>query len=254
MAAPRSPKLAARAGFWRRALALLFDIVLIAFLSAIAGTLLFQLTGGRLRVSTTVIDTVSCQPLDPQQVALPSPPPFSVSNASLCTKRFFGVVHDRALRIENVKRSGDATYTRAVTYPVDADGHVVPAAYVDYVALIVFFVYVVLAEWRYGRTVGKRIVQIHVQSLGGGAISFAQAVKRSAIRFLPWPLFVLILTAPLLSSYDKFFTFVASTDAQAIMLIFFLAALLFIGNFVLATRRGTQPWHDRWAGTEVVPD
>jgi uncharacterized RDD family membrane protein YckC len=254
MAGAGSPQATTRAGFWRRALALAIDVVVVAFIVTVAGTILFALTGGQVRLSTALIDTVSCAQVDPQQLVLPNPPPFRITHAERCTKRFFGYVHDRTLRVSEVTQSDSVTYIRAVTYPVGADGRLVPADYIDFMIYVLLVVYVLVLEWRFGRTIGKRLVGIRVQSLGGGAMTFEQAVKRSVIRFLPWPLFMVPFVLPLFTSYDAFFSFMTSTNAQAIMLIFIVAVLVFVGNFVKATRRRELPWDDRWARTEVVQD
>src|SRR5262249_5531107 len=149
------------------------DVVLMAFIVSIAGTVLFGLTDGRIRVNTALINYGNCSPADPQGLALPNPPPFHITYAQRCTKRFFGFVHDRTLQVSEVTQSDGGnykvTYKRSVTYPVDADGRVVPAHYIDYMIYVLLVVYVLLLEWRFGRTLGKRIVGIRVQSLGGGA-------------------------------------------------------------------------------------
>jgi uncharacterized RDD family membrane protein YckC len=252
MADAGSPQTTERAGFWRRALAILIDLALIAFISTITGVLLFGPTDGRIRVGSALIDFTRCSRVDPQQLTLPDPPPFHITNADRCTKAFFGIVHDRILRVAEITHSGATTYTRWMTYPVDADGHVTKAFYTDYLTLIVLVAYVLLLEWRYGWTLGKRVMHIRVQSLGGGPITFIQAVIRSAVRFLPWPLFALPFILPLFTSYEAFFAFAASTTAKMLILVTFIAALVFIANYVAATCRRKLPCDDRLAGTEVV--
>jgi uncharacterized RDD family membrane protein YckC len=254
MADAETPQPTMRAGFWRRALAISIDLALIAFVATIAGVLLFGPTDGRVRISGALIDVTRCSSVDPQRLVLANPPPFHITDARRCTKSFFGLVHDRTLQVEEVTRSGTITYRRGVTYPVDADGRAVQVFYIDNLLYVLFVGYVLWLEWRFGQTVGKRIMHIRVQSLGGGPIDFAQAVKRSVIRFLPW--LVLLLPIALLSMFgaDVFFAFVPGAVLWILALVAIVAALIYVVNFVQTTRRRELPWHDRWAATEVVRD
>jgi uncharacterized RDD family membrane protein YckC len=232
-----------RAGFWRRFSALFIDICLIALVIGLIGLVLFEPTEGRIRVQSMLIDIGVCSKVDPNQVVLPTPAPFPVTNACQCTKRFFGLVHDRTLTISEVTRSGSVTYTRSLTFPVDADGRVTQAFYVDFLWLILFPAYLLLLEWRFGRTLGKHLVHIRVRSLDTGPVAFVQAAKRTAIRFLPSPLWLLLFAVPW--SFNAYIL---------LCLIIAGVGLVIAVNFALKTRRRELPWDDRWAATEVVHD
>lgn len=258
MAEAGSPPAEIRAGFWRRALAILIDVALVALASASIGAILLGLTDGRVRIGSTLIDITICSPVDPQQFKLPSPPSsFHVTNTDQCAKSFFGIVHDRFVRVSEVTHSGLTTYSRALTYPIDADGRVVSVHYIDYLIYVLLLAYVVLMEWLCGWTIGKEIMRIRVQSLGGGPlgggpITFVQAVKRSVIRFLPWPLFLLPFVVPVLAGYGMFSIIATTADAGILALVLCIVVVIFMWNFVQATRRRELPWDDRWAKTEVV--
>jgi uncharacterized RDD family membrane protein YckC len=254
MADAESPQPTMRAGFWRRVLAISIDLALIALVATVAGVLLFGPTNGRVRIGGALIDVTRCSSVDPQQILLANPPLFHITNARRCTKSFFGLVHDRTLQIAEVTRSGTITYTRSMTYPVDVDGRVVQAFYIDSLILVLFVGYVLLLEWRFGQTLGKRIMHIRVQSLGGGPISFAQAVKRSVIRFLPWLLLLLLLVLLSMFGANFLFAFASSATIWILWLVVVVTALLYVVNFVQTTRGRQLPWHDRWAATEVVRD
>jgi uncharacterized RDD family membrane protein YckC len=254
MADAESPQPTMRAGFWRRALAILIDLALIAFVATIAGVLLFGPTDGRVRIGGALIDVTRCSSVDPQQLVLANPPPFHITDARRCTKSFFGLVHDRTLQVEEVTRSGTITYRRGVTYPVDVDGRVVQVFYIDNLIFVLFVGYVLWLEWRFGQTLGKRIMRIRVQSLGGGPIDFAQALKRSAIRFLPWLLLLLLFVLPSMFGVNFFLAVASSAMIWILWLVVVVTALVYVVNFVQTTRRRALPWHDRWAATEVVRD
>jgi uncharacterized RDD family membrane protein YckC len=254
MADAETPQPTMRAGFWRRALAILIDLALIALVVTIAGVLLFGPTDGRVRIGGALIDVTRCSNVDPQRIVLANPPPFHITNARRCTKSFFGLVHDRTLQVEEVTQSGTITYKRAMTYPVDVDGRVVQAFYIDNLIFVLFVGYVLWLEWRFGQTLGKRIMHIRVQSLGGGPIDFAQAVKRSMIRFLPWLLLLLFFILLSMFGANFFFAFVSSAAVWILGLVVVVTGLIYVVNFVQTTRRRALPWHDRWAATEVVRD
>jgi uncharacterized RDD family membrane protein YckC len=231
-----------RAGFWRRFFAILIDICLFSVVIGLIGLLLFQPTEGRIRVQNMLIDFRVCSKVDPSQVELPTPPPFRITNAVQCTKSFFGLVHDRTLTVSEVTPSGSVTYTRALTYPVDADGHVTQVLYVDLLELIIFPAYLLLLEWRFGRTLGKHFVHIRVRSLNGGPVTFVQAVKRTLIRFLFLPPWLLLFA---------WWSFNAYIGVGLLMAGIGLAIVI---NWSLKTGRRELPWDDRWAATEVVRD
>jgi uncharacterized RDD family membrane protein YckC len=251
MADAESPQPTMRAGFWRRTLAILIDLALIALVVTVAGVLLFGPTDGRVRIGGALVDVARCSSVDPR-IVLANPPPFHITNARRCTKSFLGLVHDRTLQVAEVTRSGAITYRRAMTYPVDADGRVVQAFYLDNLIFVLFVGYVLWLEWRFGQTLGKRIMHIQVQSLGGGPINFVQAVKRSVIRFLPWLLFLLFFILLSMFGTNFFFAFASSAMIWILWLVVVVTALIYVVNFVQTTRCRALPWHDRWAATEVV--
>jgi uncharacterized RDD family membrane protein YckC len=254
MADAETPQPTMRADFWRRTLAISIDLALIALIVTVAGVLLFGPTDGRVRIGGALIDVTRCSSVDPQRLVLSNPPPIHITDARRCTKSFFGLVHDRTLQVEEVTRSGTITYRRGETYPVDADGRVVQAYYIDTLILVLFVGYMLWLEWRFGQTLGKRIMHIRVQSLGGGPIDFAQAVKRSVIRILPWLLPVLLLMLLSMFSTNFFLAFASGETIWILWLVVVVTGLVYVVNFVQTTRRRELPWHDRWAATEVVRD
>lgn len=119
------------------------------------------------------------------------------------------------------------------------------AGYLDLLGIFLLLAYILLLEWWFGRTLGKSLLGVRVQALSGGSITFVQAAKRLLIRSLPVLVWILLFTLPVPRAY---------------MVAHLWGALLFCGavalalavNFVITTRRRDLPWHDRWAGTEVV--
>jgi uncharacterized RDD family membrane protein YckC len=240
-AAPLTP----RAGFWRRAAAQIIDALLFAVVLGLAGILLFAPTDGRIRVSNMPFNAEICSAIDPQGVQLPVLPPFRVTHASRCTKTWLGHLHDRTLTVAQVTRSGALTTTRALTYAVDAEWRPMQAFYLDYLWFVLAPVYFLVLEWRFGRTLGKDLMDIRVRSLGAGPITFVQSAKRLFVRFLP-VVFMLLLFLPIGSSFDSI------EYVVAIGIIVLGSAIAIVVNFAWTVRRRNLPWHDRWAATEVV--
>ena len=175
-----------RPGFWRHAGAMLIDIIVIGFVLGLAGLALFAPTDGRIRVRSLPIDFTSCssQAPDAEKVALPSD--FHPTNASRCTKSIFGYVYDRTLKLSEVTRSGMTTYSRDITFPVDADGHPTKAFYLDELSVPLLAIYLLLLEWRFGRTLGKAATGVLIRSLDRRPLTFGQAFKRVLIRIIPF--------------------------------------------------------------------
>jgi uncharacterized RDD family membrane protein YckC len=238
---------AQRPGFWRHAFAMLIDITVIGFVLGLAGLALFAPTDGRIRVRSLPIDFTSCSSQAPgaEKIALPSD--FHPTNASRCTKSMFGYVYDRTLKLSEVTRSGMTTYSRDTTFPVDADGHPMKAFYLDELSVPLLAIYLLLLEWRFGRTLGKAATGVLIRSLDSGPLTVGQAFKRVLIRIIPFfPLALMLL--------PRLF---GATTLQLGPLVLAAAACVGLGlailvNFIRASRRSERPWHDKFAGTEAV--
>jgi uncharacterized RDD family membrane protein YckC len=240
-----------RAGLWPRAIALLIDGCLITFVLGFLGLALFVPTGGRIRVADTLVGSRTCTTPNLQilqDLNIPLPQNFQVTHIARCTKTLLGYVHDRVLIVAEITHSGATTTTRDLTIPLDAEGLPTRPFYLDSLWFLVFAAYVLLLEWRTGRTLGKDLMDIRVQSLAGGPPTLVQAIKRFLVRFFP-P--ILLGSLPLMSIAG-----VSSTTAPALFwfvgpvsLLSFVAVLV---NFIVEVRRLALPWHDRFAGTEVA--
>lgn len=248
-AAPSPSPPISRAGFWRRGFALFIDSCLIAFVLGLLGLVLFGPTGGFIRVSNMLIDSRNCSEVDPQRLELPRLPPFRITHAVRCTRSVLGYVHDRALTVAEVTRSGAVTYTQSLTFAVDAEGRPTRAFYLDPLILALLPAYILLLEWRYGRTLGKDLLGLRVRTLGGGALTFVQAAKRLLIRFLPEIVWIVPLLLAILGASAP-----GTGYFWGIWFVGAAAAIAILVNFAVNVRRGDLPWHDRWAGTEVVRD
>ena len=184
-----------------------------------------------------------------QDLNIPLPQNFQVTHLVRCTKTLLGYVHDRELIVAEITRSGATTITRELTFPLDAEGLPTRPFYLNSLWFLVFAAYMLFLEWRTGRTLGKDLMDMYrVQSLAGGPPTRVQVVKRFLVRFfsamLLGSLSLISIAGVTATTAPAFFWFV-----WLVSLLSFMAVLV---NFVVEGRRRALPWHDRFAGTEVV--
>jgi len=254
--ADEEPKI--RGYFWRRFFALLIDSILISAIVTLAGILLYEPTGGRIRLEQTFFSVRTCVAPDTTKINpadLKLPADFRATGAGSCTSTFLGFVHDRRLFLEEVTKPNPATtYTRSMNYPLDQDGRLqIPIFYLDSLTLIFLIGYILLAEWRFGATLGKALLKLRVRSLANsdGKLTLGQAAKRLA-RFSPYIPFagaIIFVTVIWFSGGILLDNFRYLIPFYAVAVIMTLAIA---SNFVIAIRRGQRPWHDRWANTAVI--
>lgn len=246
-----SDEIPVRAGLWPRAIALLIDGCLVTLVLGLLGLALFVPTGGKIRVADMLVGSRTCTAQSPQvlkDLNIALPPDFQATHLVRCTKTLLGYVHDRVLIVAEMTQSGAATVTRELTVPLDTEGLPARPFYLDSLWFLVFAAYVVLLEWKAGRTLGKDLMDVRVQSAAGGLPTLVQVVKRFLVRFCPAILLGSLALMPMAG--------LTPTTAPAVFWIVLLASLLsflaILGNFVIEVRRGELPWHDRFAGTDVV--
>jgi hypothetical protein len=242
---------ASQAGLWRRACALLLDLAAVHAALALAGVLLFQATDGFVRVGKLpFVESAVCRSLTN---TFRSDARSDTVSTTTCESDVFGFVHDRRTELSDERRTGAVTVTRSHSYPVDADGRATRAFYLDHLVGFLLAAYLLVAEWRFGTTLGKRALDMCVQMRDGGPPRLVNAGKR-LLRLMP-----LLPLAPIGSmamTIDPAGELALSSGYEIVVMVLYLvsAALwLAVGaNFVMAEANGALPWHDRWAGTDVV--
>lgn len=231
-----------QAGFWRRLFALAIDYAVFVF----AGILLFQATGGVLRVGD--LAAVQNKACISSVVRVERSSTVSQTTTETCERAVLGLVYDRWTEVSELTQSGDAAVTHTMRTPVDAAGRPVRAFYLDQVLMLLLVAYLGVAEWLFGTTLGKRVVGVRVRMQDGSRLRLGNACRR-LIRFVPaLALIPAVATGTAPASLEgTALTVMLSLDAlSAILWVAILA------NFVIAIFNDDLPWHDRWAGTEVV--
>jgi hypothetical protein len=254
-----------RAGFGVRALAIAIDLTLVGILVAGIGLWLTQVTGGKVRLSNTIINALACVPQERVPAEIRMPEDFKVADVRRCTRSLLGIEHDWALTV--VEDAESVAARRQILVPLDSAGRVTNPFYLDNLVPLLLVLYLFLFEWRFGATIGKRALGIQVLALNGAPIGFTQAGRRSLMRLIP---FLAMITSAIVLGLDadplRITAFDPPTggkysfdlwpwsndgniDFRGIDDVVMIAFLL---NYVVTTARRTLPWHDRWAGTEAV--
>jgi RDD family. len=107
------------------------------------------------------------------------------------------------------------------------------------------WLYFVWMEKRTGRTLGKMMLRLAVESREGGPPSLPQSFLRTLIRLLPWELTHLIVLVP-----DPWW---GVEQPENGFLIFIPNAMLVLYVAYLFAYRGTRAIHDAFARTRVRP-
>src|SRR5262249_11814944 len=130
-------------------------------------------------------------------VKLPLPAGFKLTNAQHCITTFLGRMVDRNLVLTEVTHSEkgeyELTYTRSLSYPVNGHRQTTDAIKLENFWIFLLFAYLLLAEWRFGTTLGKKLLGVRVRSVGGGVLTLGQTVKRLLVLFIPFSMFAMTL-------------------------------------------------------------
>ncbi len=113
--------------------------------------------------------------------------------------------------------------------------------------LVCPFLYAVVGEWRFGRTVGKALLGLRVTARDGGPLTAVQALKRSAAFYVV--LGVPLLLAPVLPVLVFGRADLVLAQVASLLLGWSGAVLLAIP---MRSENGFSGLHDLWSGTRVV--
>lgn len=211
-----------------------------------------------MQVASTVVNVVACTKgeLPPSSVALPAG--FTVEEVRACTRTVLGIAYDwRLVVIVKAAAGDDSKERRQIEVPVDAQGREVQPFYLDNLILALLAAYLSGLEWRYGTTLGKLLLRIYVQPLGGAsAPDMLQAGERTLLRVLGLVGLVLvnsIVTSP--GDNRIGMRLVIAAEVLELGIWFDVAKLLAIAYLLSAIATMALrhlPLHGRWAGTEAV--
>jgi uncharacterized RDD family membrane protein YckC len=261
--------LEARAGFWRRYVAFLIDVFIVQLLAAILVGIpvgvLFAASNGAIQFGPTErtlggvsifeagwelkfagINLIHCANVDLAQLpeGLDPAPPAQATFAVDCRNFAFGFLETaRGLTVGRISKEGTTTSTSARSYALGADGKPRKAVSLDWLPPLLFFIYLVALQCRFGATLGMRPLHTRVVDLeapGRGGIPLRKAVIRN-----------LLLWAGVVAFYENWEEMFSDS-----FLPWLFAADLLIAAYVLWVLvdvvRKRDPIYDRIAGTAVL--
>jgi uncharacterized RDD family membrane protein YckC len=243
---------APRAGFWRRWLATLIDIIVVMIPFQVLAAILFAVTAGGVQMNSGLF--TSCAPATTVPKTLDPPPPHDSNFANACHVSFFGATTGATLIVGRTTREGTTTTTVSQGYMVDAEGKPINGTSIDWIVQLAFLGYLIGMVWKTGRTVGARTVGVRVVDAARPATP-GVPLGRTIIRYLAMVIGVIPMFAVLIyqrvavgGSADAMFTggffhwFMAAGGLAA----------LWILVLIVQIARKQDPVYDRLAGTAAL--
>jgi uncharacterized RDD family membrane protein YckC len=238
-----------RAGFWRRASALLLDGLIIGTVMAvplqIIVSVLYQSTNGRIQSNSGAVYTL-CSPVSIPGGLNPEPMK-NATGVTECRAYFLAWETARTLTVFREVGSANVQKTEWIgpfqfwkttssgvlqSYTLGPDGHQVAAVSYDWIVWILGLAYLVIAEWWFGQTLGKRALGLVVR-----------ATPLSTTNGIPLHRALIRQLAPYLGLLPLWFWPLHIAAA--------LFAAAWIGLIALEAARKRDPIHDSLAGTHV---
>lgn len=250
-AAPQTAE-SPRAGFWRRFLSLLIDIIVVTIPFQAVATVLFAATAGHVQMQSGFY--TACQDGKNIPQALSPPPPHDSNFMRVCRTSLFGATSGATLTVGRVTKEGTTTTTVSQTYLLDKDGTVINGHSIDWIVQLGLLAYLVAMIRSSGKTLGARVVGVKVidtANPGAAGVPLGKAILRYLAMFIgAVPAFALLLYGLAVSggSADAMFT---AGFFQLLIVALLLSAIWSIVLIVQVARK-TDPYYDRLAGTAVV--
>ena len=135
------------------------DMLVVSLPLQIIVIVLFAQTNGAIQGSFGIMGR-TCAPIAQLPVSLDPSPPEGFNSIVECRISFLGFNMARTLTVSKVTQQGSVTTSVFESYSLGVDGRPMDAFSTDWIAILVFFAYLISMEYRSGATVGKRLVGI----------------------------------------------------------------------------------------------
>jgi uncharacterized RDD family membrane protein YckC len=241
-----------RAGFWRRWLSLIIDLVIVMLPFQMLAAGLFATTDGRIQMDSGFFTV--CQGGKTIPEGLDPPPPHDSNVMRVCRVSFFGATTGAVLTVGRVTKEGTTTTSVSQGYMLDADGKPIKGTSIDGIVQLALLAYLVGMIWKTGRTLGARAVGVRVVDTSDPQRRGVPVLK-AALRYLVMFLGAAPALALLAFQYE---TKGSSADAiftAGFFQMFVIAGLVgAVWTVVLIVQIAwkTDPVYDRLAGTAVL--
>jgi len=243
-----------RAGYWRRSLATLIDMIVVMFPFQVLAAFLFALTAGMVQMDSGFFTLCAGAKTIPQ--ALSPPPPRDSNFARVCRVSFFGATTGASLTVGRVTKAGATTTTVSQTYMLDDKGTPINGTSIDGIVALALLAYLVVMIWKTGRTLGARVVKVRVVDAANPRAPHVPLGK-TIIRYLAMMIGAVPALALLLYQYattggtadvvftDQFFQWFPYAAGFGALWVIVL---------ILQIAAKKDPVYDRLAGTAVLKD
>ena len=249
---PSESSLLSRAGFWRRSCALAVDLMIGGLVIAVLGTMAYYLSFGSVQTAPFAVNISNCASVAKIPANLnPSPPQDSNYGFDCSSGSFPGMTMKRVLIVGRKVTSDGREMKTWQSYPLAPDGSRVAAFDASWIVQLGFLVYLASALYFRGRTLGMRLLNIHMICLFDperNGIPLLSILLRFAVAILGFlPAIFLGIAAILWTLHDAEH---APTLALTLTSLI-LAAVWSLWNTILIGRK-LDPIYDRTSRLAVV--
>jgi hypothetical protein len=181
---PNGSVLGPRAGFWRRLAALLFDAIIVIVPLEFLFAVLYAITGGSVQAGALFSQCQVIREIPQLSEPLKPPPPVGWNFGLSCRGSSFGLETGRWLVIGRVTKEGNVTKSVSQSYAITPDGKIRNVTRLDWLLLLAFFTYLATLEWRFGATLGNRLLRTRVLDVahpGAVGIPLRKALVRNLL-------------------------------------------------------------------------
>ncbi len=242
-----------RAGFWRRLLSSVIDLVIVGAPFQIIVAVLFAMTGGSIQMTSNGLITQTCEHRTSVPAGLTPPPPRNPNFANDCRFSFFGAPTGRVLIVGRAERDGGVTRSVFRSYMLNAAGEPIQGVSIDSYVVLVLVAYVVALTARRGQTLGARVMRIRVVDLANSEsprVPIRRILIRYAAMLIGFIPAVLVLLVGASAGDDVATTKNGISTNQIIYAVLSAAAWIIVLVVQMALKR--DPVYDWLAGTAVI--
>ncbi|MFO1173037.1 MAG: RDD family protein [Hyphomicrobiaceae bacterium] len=174
----------ARAGFWRHAIALAVDVLLLSLLVQLSALVLYPASGGHIQAEGSIGETACTASTAPPAGAVVSPD-LRATKFTECRQTLYGIEHAHTLTVERVEQDGDGSTSVANSVLIGADGGIVAGLMLDTLILPVLVLVRALRDGRSRPTPGRWLTRTKVVGrTKGAAPGFGRALQRQLYYWL----------------------------------------------------------------------
>jgi hypothetical protein len=239
-----------RGGFWRRALALVIDAIIVTVILQLLGFALYPLSKGRVQF-VSGIALLYCDKLDAVPEGVPVPADFNPTSITDCRHALFGLTTARIVTVARTRQTGAITTTKFIAQPIDAQGKPIIGPTLD--SLIWILVLAMRAALDRGSrsTPGRRLCRVRLSNAAGGQSPPPAPTVTRRYAVLMLPLLPLLIWSLMLQPIMR----AEAIDSVWSSLLLILPGVILLGAVgfaVVAVVRRRDTWYDRFAGTSVL--